>query len=463
MPMKQDELKALVKEQLLPAFKHEHDRLEKIDKWYRWEHDRPKMPRHSTKEYKELAERSQTPWLGLVVTSAAQNLYVDGYRAEGKRENSEPWTWWLANGMDARQSALHRGALAYGHAYTTVLPGENELTEEKMPAIRCVSPKRMITFYNEPEHDDFPRYALRADPTKLKGSKKTNGYVLKVYDDECVYRLQCATGGDSLEFITFDRHDMGVCPVVRYTNRMDLEGRTPGEVEPFIPIAARIDQTVFDRLVVQRFGSWVVRTVTGLSQPEDMSDEEFRQLRLSLKVGDFLVGEDPDTRFGSIPASTTDGYIKGAEADIQALAAVTQTPAHELLGTVANLSAEALAAARAQLTARVEENKYGLGAAHKLTFRLAARAAGNEEGARDFTSDIKWRDTEIRSLAQAADALGKIAKMLNVPVQALWEKIPGWTQTDVEHARKLAEEGGAFTELEKLLNRQADVDDDEGS
>jgi hypothetical protein len=58
---------------------------------------------------------------------------------------------------------------------------------------------------------------------------------------------------------------------------------------------------------------------------------------------------------------------------------------------------------------------------------------------------------ESRSLAQAADALGKLAQMLGVPVEILWEKIPGFTQQDVDNAKAARDQGGAMDELAKIL------------
>jgi hypothetical protein len=50
----------------------------------------------------------------------------------------------------------------------------------------------------------------------------------------------------------------------------------------------------------------------------------------------------------------------------------------------------------------------------------------------DFTGADHWQDTTARSLAQSVDALGKLAQMLEVPKRALWGRIPGVTQTDVQ-------------------------------
>lgn len=448
MSLNQKQVLALVNDQLFPAWKAERERLERIDRWLRWDHDKPHAPRHATAEYRQLGSRAQTPWLDNVVTACAQALYIDGYRGADDPDNALPWEWWQVNGMDSRQIAIHRAALGYGLAYVTVTPGTDDF-QNPMPVIRGISPRRMITFYDEPEHDDWPHFALRIDPAKVDGDK---GWALRVYDDASVYYLQAGQDGSGLTYIESREHDLGLCPVIRYANRMDLEGRTPGEVEPFIPLAARIDQTVFDRLVVQRFSSWVVRTVAGMAKPD--SEEEETALAKLLKIGDLLVSESTETKFGSLPATPLDGFIAANEADIRQLAAVSQTPAHEMLGQMANLSAEALAAARASLTAKVEERRYSFGESHEQMLRLCSWVMGDKDGAMDRSAQVRWRDTEIRSLSQAADALGKLAQMLGVPVELLWERIPSFTKQDVDRAKALVEEGSSLIELTQLLQSQ---------
>jgi hypothetical protein len=436
------ELVSLAKKDLLPQFRKENEHLDWLDRWLRWDHDKPHSPRHATIEYKELAGRAQAPWLALVVTSVVQSLYVEGYRSATATEDASPWNIWQANGFDRRQIAIHRDAIAYGYSYVTVLPGELP-SGEAMPAMRGVSPRRMLAFYEDPAEDDWPSVVIHAKPGRHEGNNVLN---LKVYDDNNIHYLRCAELGDAVEVVSeSEEHGVGFVPVVRYANQIDLEGRTPGEVEPYISVAGRIDQTAFDRLVVQRFASWAVRTIAGMSKPDDGTDAQAEKLRL--KVEDILIADDPDTKFGSLPATPLDGFIKAHEADIGVLAAVSQTPAHELLGQQINLSAEALAAARASADAKVDERKHGLGESHEQALRLGALIQGDFAAATDYTAQVRWKDTSIRSLAQAADGLGKLAQMLGVPPELLWEKIPGFTQQDVDTAKAIVAEGGGMDAL----------------
>lgn len=419
----------------------EKDKLDRIDAWARWDHDDPDKPRQATVEYKELVARSQAPWGDLIVSSVAQTLYVEGYRRPDAPDDSNGWDLWQQNQMDRRQVALHRAVLTYGIAYATVLPGVDYMNNPA-PVIRGVSPRRMFAVFEDPAWDDWPVYALGV--AKVRG-----GLELRLFDNEQIYRARVKELGDTIEDLTVTEHGIGVCPVVTYRNREDLEGRAAGEIEPFIPVLGRIDQTAFDRLVVQRFASWVVRTISGMSVAESAAaaGTSVAQTKMRLKVEDLLTAEDPDTKFGSLPATPLDGFIKAHESDLTTLAATSQTPAFELLGQMANMSAEALAAAKASQTAKSDERKHTLGEAHEQTIRLACHVAGDEEGAADFRAQIRWGDTTIRSLAQAVDALGKMSQMLGFPPELLWAKVPGFTQQDVDEAKRRAEEGGGIEAL----------------
>src|SRR5664279_2745822 len=432
---------SLANDVLLPGFDKDALNLTRLDRWSRWSHDQPHAPRQATVEYRQLADRAHAPWLMIPINSISQQMYVDGFRAPSDPDDAEVWSCWQANAMDSRQVAIHRAALTYGLAYVTVLHGVGPMGP--MPVMRGVSPRKMFVVYDDPAEDDWPVYAMRVD---IKGDKRQ----LRIYDEQNIYTLIAPKigGFEKPEFLGVEAHGMGVCPVVRYSNSLDLEGRSLSEIEPLIPLAGRIDQTVFDRLVVQRFSSWIVRTIAGMAQPEPTpgdpsldSLQQQAQLKLRLKVEDLLISEDPDTKFGTLAATPLNGFIEAKDADLRDLAALSQVPAHHLLGsTMSNLSAEALAASEESLTRKIEERKQSFGESHEQVLRLATQAMG---GACDFESEVHWRDMTSQSLGVAADALGKLATMLGIPVEFLWEKVPGWTQADVERIEELVAEQSA--------------------
>lgn len=459
--LSQSAVRELIHDRLYPMFTAERARLATIDQWLGSEHEPLELPRNATREQKNLRDLARTPWLRLVVTSTVQGLVVDGYRSPDNRDNSSAWDIWERNDLDSKQVPLHTAAIGYGYGYGKALPG---IGPDGTPRARLttVDPSRMLAVYDDPFDDEWPLYALQGDP---RGTE----WLMTLLDEEAEHRVSIGTGGDTIEYVDHRIHGVGVCPVVRYAPRMDLRGRAWGEVEPNITLAKRLNYNIHGRLEVQRFNSWKVRYASGVdlakglaeptaeSTPEEWAAyrAEIERRRIKLGQSDMLIAKEHDTRFGTLDETPLEGFVKVDESDRETLAAVTQTPSTTLTGKVSNLSAEAIAEIRAGLTQKQDQDKKGLGKAHAQLLRLGAHIEGDDIAADDFRSRMTWQDTEIRSLSQAADALGKIAQMLGVPPKALWGRIPGVEKADVDEWEAIAESGDALAGLTALLDQQA--------
>lgn len=430
--MRQEAVKELVHDRLFPLYKSQRERLDVIDSWYRWDHERPQLPQRASKEHRWLAELSRTPWLGIVVTTVAQALYGNGYKSA---VDESPWRTWQANDFDMRQVAIHRATLAYGQAFNVITPGRDALGPRSV--MRGVSPRKMVAVYADVAEDDWPMYAARFE----KADAST--YMVRLYDDEQVYFVALGASGDDVTFIESRSHDAGVCPVVRYTNMLDLDGRADGEVEPLIPIAQRIDKTDYDRLLAQHFNSWNVRVISGIDMADGPADATPEQKALLLRQNDLITLKDPNSKATTLPATPLEGFIKSKDSDVESLAALAQVPVTALNGGVSNISAEALVELRAGLNQKVEERKKSLGKAHVQSLRLAAHLEGNEAAANDFEAKLDWADTRVRPWGQTVDALGKAATMLGVPPEELWEELPWLDQNDLGDIRRAAASAAA--------------------
>jgi hypothetical protein len=181
-----------------------------------------------------------------------------------------------------------------------------------------------------------------------------------------------------------------------------------------------------------------------------MTDAQYREGLLKLKIGDFLTAVDKDTKFGTLEETQLVGFISASDKDLRDLAAIKQIPPHHLLGTTPQMQPESLASVNASLMARSLERRTSFGESHERLMRLSAFQVGNMTEANAWNMQIRWRDTETRSLSQTADALGKIATQLQVPVEMLWERIEGWTDSDTERAKELAQNGAIDALLQQF-------------
>lgn len=415
---------------LLAHHQHERQSLDLIHAYWLGRQSLPMVPDGVPEDVRRLAQISRVNMLGLVISVLAQSLFVDGYRADPERsdENAPAWKTWQANRMDAHQTGIHRATLAYGWSYVTVLPGE------PVPVIRGLSPRSMIARYSE-RSVDWPEMALEVARSQWEPT------IYRLYDAECVYTL--AERESKLEFVRVEYHRLGVCPVVRFSNVDPLNeppvgaqawfrGRwhyaampTGGEIEPLMSLQDQIDITTFNLLVAQHYQSFRQRYVLGWTDKK----ERVRAMGAS-KLWAF---PDAETKVGEFGEVNLEGYLKSRDATTEEIGIVSQTPGHELTGKLVNLSAEALAAANSSKDRKDAEKKKLLGESHEQVFFLSSRAADEDDTTE--SAEVRWADTEARSFAATVDALGKAAQMLEVPVEELWERIPGVTQQDLARWR----------------------------
>jgi len=412
----------------------ESERLDRIRHYLR---DDPELlltgvPRGVPREVQQLTRISRVNMVKFVVNSRVQAMYVDGYRTPRAADDLPVWKTWKRNGMPARQIGVHRAGLAYGASYAVTLPGDTG------PTMRGLSPRKLTV---SPREDD-DRLALCALEDRGRGR-------YRLYDETSVYEL---ARDQNRAFTVVDVRTHGatyygepVCPIVRYRDTEDLDDEVSGVVEPIMALQDQINITTFGLLVAQHYGAFRQRYILGWLAK---NEEE----RLKASASQLWTFEDApqDIAVGEFGQTDLSGYLDSREATLRHLATISQTPAHEMLGMLVNVSADALAAADAAHRRAVGENQTVMGAAHELFLNISGGYIGE---APDESASVRWRDTEARALSQVADALGKLAAQLQIPPQELWERIPGVTDDDIARWKLAREAGDPLTQLRGELDR----------
>ncbi|MFD1203026.1 phage portal protein [Leucobacter albus] len=438
--MKQKQVVELATEVLIPEWKKEREFQARLEAWAKGKHERPYRPREVNDEYEAIEDRSKVPLLGLIVRIFGQGLELIDYTPGDAGMKDELWRIWTANQMPSRQKRLWKAAFTGGIGYALALPGE------PVPQIKLYSPKNMIAVYQDAEYDEWPMYAAEGTPANK------SGFHFRVFDDENVYTLGMNAEGGKVEFITEEAHGAGVAPVVRFAGEVDTEGAVEGEVERLIPIQSAIDQAKFDQQMTQTFSSFKIRYATGMASPDN--DEDRERVKLVLAQDRILLSENPESKFGTLDGTDLLGYIESGKASKQELATVAQVSPKAIVGAQANTAngAEAQAADEASTMRKLSDFETVFSPAIGQLFRLTGSLAGIERAASDYAGRCTWRDSEIRSLAQIADAVAKLADdRLGIPREALWEMLPGVTHEKV--AAWKSYEGDAFAELLNGIGR----------
>lgn len=412
------------------------------------------IPSSAPREVRAMARIARVNVCAIVVDTLAQSTFVDGFRAKDDADDLDVWNTWQANRMDARQTGIHRAAFAYGASYAVVLPGD------PVPVIRGVSPRNMTAVYGE--DPDWPMWAL----------EKLGNKLWRLYDDEAIYyisetEVRSNTGQPELGFQHLEtrEHGEGVTPVVRFLDEDDLDADDDvepdpsvfgesvrdvpmrGQVAPLLCVQDQIDLTTFGLLVAQHYSAFRQRWAIGWVADSEKEKMEAAASQL------WTFDENPEEmKLGEFSETNLEGYIKSREASLRHAATLSQTPVHELIGELVNLSAEALAAAEAGRDRKVDERKTLLGESHEQAMWLVGRLTGIEI---PDDAQVVWRDTSARAFAATVDALGKLVTMLGIPPQELWERVPGATRQDVERWKAAAEQGDSFRVLADMLERQA--------
>lgn len=420
----------------------ERSRLDRIRDYLRDDPDRrlQGLPSGVPIEVHRLARLARVNMLKFVVNSRVQSMYVEGFRRRRAEDDDPSWGIWQANGMDARQIGVHRAALAYGAAYVTVLPGD------PVPVMRGASPRHLTAAYGD--DDMWPEWALEK-------RRAVSGELWRLIDGEAVYWIEIPKGSDKPALTRTEIHGVTyegepVVPVVRYRETDDLDDPVTGIVEPLIPLQDQLNLTTFELLVAQHYGAFRQRYILGW-----VAEDETQKLRASASKLWTFEEQPGEIQVGEFSQTDLSGYIESRKETAKHLATISQTPAHELIGEMINLSAEALSAAEASKRRAITENQTMLGESHEQVLNLAGRIAGAEP---DPEAYVRWRDTEARSLGMLVDALGKMVQMLGVPPQALWERAAdalGVPQQELEQWMDLAQSGDSFAGLQAFLEGQA--------
>ncbi len=219
-----------------------------------------------------------------------------------------------------------------------------------------------------------------------------------------------------------------------------------------IPIQDRINKTQFDRLVTAEFQAFRQRYVIGWeppSDPETGQPDTLATYRASVARLQIFNHEDPDAlsgiKAGEYAQADFSGFLRGVEADVQQMAAITETPAYYLLGQMVNISSDALIAAEAGLVAKTRRHQDNFAESWEDVVRLALKAEG-DPAAVDAQAETLWRDVEQRTWGQTVDAVLKM-QQLGVPLEALWGKLPDVTPEEVARWRTMRAADALFADL----------------
>lgn len=427
----------------------ERKRLDRIRMYLQGTPEMTLLPPSAPRELQAIAQMSRIPLMGLIIKATTQQMFVDGYTAQNQEAADLVWTQvWQTNRWDRKQIALHRSAAAYGAAYGTVLPADEEASP---PVIRPQSPRQMTASYGS--DDDWPDYALelRRDGTWW------------FYDNAMVYevrKIKPKRGKPGEPTLVFEHvgqtaHKQEVTPVVRYLADEDLDDPVQGDVEPNMTLQDQINVCSLHLLVSQTYSAHGRKILIGT-----MMREIEKQLSASASTTITVNAKPEDFKVEEVSQASLDGFLASREASARFAAAISQTPTHELLGTLSNLAATALLEARESTARKVTDRKIVTGESHEQLLGQAGTLLPTPVEV-DPSARVRWKPIIDSRTYQFVQMLGLIAEKLGVPEQELWRETPfsdatiqEWREAKEEvDARKAEEEPGEAEEPVQRITR----------
>ncbi|AER47560.1 portal protein [Mycobacterium phage DS6A] len=436
-------------------------KFDNIHGYVKGERGLPSVPDDADDEVKEIRRISTHNVLTLVLDAFVQNLSVVGYRSAQDADNAAAWALWQANQMDARQAELYSSAVKYGVGYCVVEPGDNG------PVFRPRSPRQLLATYEDPHVDRWPQYALETWIDTTDAKPRRRGIL---FDDRMAWPLdlgpvvptKAAEDDGQAKRAVFSVGGRGigkpvehgavldgqpVCPVVRYTNRRDAEDLVDGELERLLKDQRAINEAAFDRMIVSRFGAF---PQTVLARWGSMPDDAREVLKASMRR---VWAFDEDVQATRLPAASLEPYnALIEELQIHVAMRAQVSPAY-ITGRMVNLSADALAAAEANMHRKLSAMRESHGESHEQLLRLGAAMAGEPIDPGE-SAEVIWRDTEARSFGAIVDGLYKLGDALQkgFPIEPLLPLVPGVTQQQIAQLKALAEK-------QRRLQEQASIAD----
>ena len=383
------------------------------------------MDQEERQTFRQFLRESRANWCELVVNAVAERLQVVGFRFGPAGESSDhAWQIWQANNLDADAELTQTDALVTGSAFALVQPDDDNPTGV---AITGESPFEATVLYQPGSRRrrmaGYKRFRVGNDVTQILVLPDA---IVTWYPNERDPEVE----GNSTGIVNM----VEVIPQPRSVRppRSELHSATHFQ--------DRINTTIFNRLVATDYGAFRQIWATGVKlarqvlKNEDGTESVSVIRPFDVGANRLLANENPEARFGAFSESTLQGYLDSVNQDVQQLAAVTQTPPHYLLGTMVNISADAIKAAEAGLVAKVSRRSLHIGEAWEEVMRIALGIT-EDPNANDLGAEVLWKDFETRSEAQLVDALTKMA-VLGVPTEVLWQRW-GATPQQIEQWKQL--------------------------
>lgn len=400
-------------------------------------------------------------WTRPVVDAEAERIRHTGLKIPGNEAAAAKlWEQWLLNEMEMQSSQGFVTSLNASRSYVIVW-GDVETDE---PRISWEHPNSVEIEYDWENPlkrkaalktwvDEKTEYATlytkdwvfkyERDLTRTRDERDSQAEQAKLYNE--------VTGGWKPREVAGEPwpvpNPMGEVPVVEVPNRPILGGDPVSEIQGVMPMQDAINLLWAYLFLAADYASMPARVVLGHAPPKipilDDAGKKIGEKPVELKdLNDkrFLFLSGPEAKIAQWDAAKLDVFTDTIEIAVGHIAAQTRTPPTYLVTKtgMSNVNGEGLKASEIGLVNKTLEFQTFATPALREVYRLVALAMGDTALAREVRlATVAWKNPEIRSESQLADALLK-KKSMGYPLEYLME-IDGLDPVEVKRVLAMAQ------------------------
>lgn len=387
------------------------------------------------REYEEVfgpnnLEPPKTNLSAVGVNAVAERLRIAGFRVgdtdDGAKKADEIWR---RNDLDVMHAIAHVEVGVKGRAFGLCWPnreGEPVLTiedPEQFAVVRRPEPPYDVVAAAKIYTDDWDtQLAVLWLPDGMRKYRAGgSGELWTPPGRSTSIRSKWAERGDLIPAPSPWRDRL--VPVVEHANRQRLIKEPSSALVDVAPLADAHSKVLADLIIACSFGAVPIRTATGIKLPRNpdgtlKTGPDGRPLQpIDVRADRAMVSEEPNAKFGTLPAADLAGYVSALEQLLANVRIVTRVPSHYYgEGTSSGLAGETIKASEASLVRLVNGMHAPLGMSWRSFMSLALSLTN--EAYSEAPVSVSWADTETRVEAQLIDGGLKLESM-GVPLKVI--------------------------------------------
>lgn len=413
-------------ERLARALVVRNERLGRLRAYYRGENDTWKFANQAHRDtFGVRFHNLRANYAAPVVEIPEQRMTVIGMSLGADEDGSdEAWRIWQANQLDAGSHEAHLEVLSVGECPIIVGPDPDDAST---PLITVEDPLQVIL------ETDLANRRKRLAALKL-WTEDDGRQVAILYLPDRIGWFRTEDKVEHGKKRTWQpiegleqTNRLGVVPVVVLRNAP----RARAEHEGILGQLDLYAKTLYDMATTADFMAFPQRYAAGVDSGEEGTEKDEDGNPTSTEAASFAAGpnrvwtsEDPDAKFGQLPAADMQAFVRTLEAYRADMATITHTPERLLLPRAQSVppSGESVRLSEIGLTRKVRRKLSTVGDGWEAVLRLAFLVKGDAARAARMDMETIWDDPEVWTEAEHVDALSKMAAM-GVPREELWRRM----------------------------------------